>query len=286
MKRFSYLLLAALLTFGLVSAQDSDSSHHEGTHDEGHSDEYSDDTTSDDTTDEMNHDEDYSGHDTDDMATDELSDGEALNTVMLGEQSVALDPLITLDGSFTLGLRSEEAWGELTVNVTTPQGSSLSFDELSSSSLATLEFGQAEAGIYRFSGTHDGADFAFPVSVYRQTSGDAEAYLVLAPTPTLANRGESEVYANVVRNGENVHGTYALNRVMEGMTHSTDDDLLELAHTHFEDSYDEVLGEAPVFNQVPLSFPMVGTWQVNLDVTDGDSDETFFETFEIEMLED
>ena len=260
----------AIILYDDDAMSDESMSHDEHSDDHGHSDEHSDDH----------------GDDSDEHGDHDMKDTQAMNTVSLGDASVTLDPLIAMDGTFTLGLRAADAAGDVSLQVATPEGTRLGFDELSLSSLVLLDLGQAESGVYRLSGTYDGADFAFPVSVYYQTSGDAEAYLVLAPTPTLANRGQSEIFANVVKNGENVHGDYSLNRAMAGMTHSTDGEALVLEHTHFGDSYENVFDDAPVSNQVPLSFPMVGTWQVNLDVIDEDTDETLsFETFEIEMLE-
>ena len=215
-----------------------------------------------------------------------MAEMDAMNTLILGEQRALLEPLITADGNFTLGLRPEQMFvGELELIASTPSGETMTSAELNDMNGVLLEFGQAEAGVYRIAGTYDGADFSFAVSVYQQEEEDEDimAYLVLAPSPTLANRGASEVFAYVFENGESVHGDYSLSRSMEGMQHSTDGDMVPLSHTHFDDAYDEALGETPMSNQTSLGFSMVGTWDVELRV-EGEAEVEVI-IFNVEMLE-
>lgn len=229
---------------------------------------------------------DHGEHGVDDAALEEMPAENAANTVMLGDQSVLIEPLVTPNGDFTLGLRAEDMLtGDLALNATTPGGASVASAGVNELGTALLEFGQAENGVYRVSGSYDGADFAFPVSLYTQDEDaeDIEAYLILAPSPTLDNRGMSEVFAYAFEDGESLHNAFSLSYSMEGMQHSSDDDQISLSHTHFDQAYDSVLGETPMSNQTSLGLPMVGTWQVELELS-GDEEEILI--FNVDMLDE
>lgn len=279
MKKFFNVLLALLCAFGLVLAQESDApsdtndpAQHSDMHDNDmhdHSDMHDMDSTED-----MNHDD----HAMMDMAS---SDNSA-NTVMLGELAVLVEPLVTLDGELILGLRPEGMlMGELELMATTPMGEMVT-DSKQTMQLALLELGQAQEGVYRISGSYNGADFSFPISLYQQNYEGTDVYLLLAPSPTLANRGTSEVFAYAMKDGENLHSGFMVTRHMDGMQHSSDAEQVQLMHSHFDDVYDAALGETPMSNQTPLGFSMVGTWQLEL-IQIGSEMQSF--VFDVDMLE-
>jgi len=297
MKKIIIWVLALLITFGLAVAQETEHNHtdhsdsetheqHSDAHDgESHNDDSADHEHTTDDSDKEGHDHNAHDHSETDDAHEghdkSETDMSAVNTVMLGEQSVFIEPLITIDGDFTLGLRPENMMmGDLELMATTPGGEMIMAD--TGMNMTLLELGQAEAGVYRISGSYNGSDISFPVSVYQQVQDNVEAYLILSPSPTLENRGMTEVFAYAFENGESIHDAFMVNRSMAGMQHSTDNDQVELAHTHFDDVYDATLGETPMSNQTALGFSMVGTWQVDLMIM-GDTAKTI--SFYVEMLE-
>lgn len=245
--------------------------------------------------------------------------GEALNVVLVGESSLTLEPLISAEGSFTLGIRVEPP-AELSLNVTSPSGQEMALeaqpimakmdrdgttdgqdgsDEASSvgmnhsehsvtsdlgvSQTLAFEVGAAEAGVYRFSGTLSGAGVSFPISVYTNSANETDVYLVLAPSPALSTRGLAEAFVYAFKNGEPVHSGMTVDRAMAGMEHSTDDEQLDLVHNHFNDVYNDTLGYGPMANQRSLGFAMAGTWDVSVTVMG--SDMTRF-AFDVEVLDE
>ena len=112
--------------------------------------------------------------------------------------------------------------------------------------------------------------------------GAATFYLVLAPAPSLTNRGLSEAFVFAYQDGAFVHGQYDLRYTMPGMQHATDDETVELEHTHFEDSYGS-LGMEVSTNHAPLSFPMAGNWTLAVALThEGETQQASFDVMVLE----
>ena len=252
---------------------------------------------------EMNHDEmDHSDH------SAEKPEGEALNVVLVEDSSLTLEPLISADGTLTLGVKVEPP-AELSLSVTSPSGEEVGLestpvmmDEMKETGghgesgahdmdsmdadvrdVLTFEVGTVEAGVWRFSGTLGDAEVSFPLSIYQTSADGTDIYLALAPSPALSTRGLSEAFVYAFEGDEPIHSGMAVGREMEGMQHSTDDERLDLVHNHFNNVYDETAGFSPMANLAPLSFPMAGAWNVEVMVM-GSEMRTF--DFAVKVLEE
>ena len=300
MKKILATLLILGLTFGFTLAQ-NDHSHETGGESGGMSH------------DEMGHGEmDHSEHST------EEPEGEALNVVLVGESSLTIEPLISADGTLTLGIKVEPP-AELTLSVTSPKGEEMrleatpvmldetaqetgghgeedgeeghseggghDMDSMNADVRDVLAFqvGAVEEGVWRFNGTLGDAEVSFPLSIYQASNDQTEVYLALAPSPALSTRGLSEAFVYAFQEGEAVHSGMMVEREMSGMQHSTDDEQLDLVHNHFNDVYNDAAGFSPMANQAPLSFAMAGSWNVDVAIM-GEVEETV--TFNIDVLDE
>ena len=347
MKKLLIAFLALGLVVGFGVAQDDAKQDH-SEHSEEHKQEdgemdHSDSHNEDDQT-EMDH-EDHSDEEHGDMDHSDHGDmsemGQALNVVLVGDSSLTLEPLISIDGTLTLGVKVEPP-ADLSLKVKSPSGQEMmpdavpvmamgmeeshegehseegeehsededhsegesdhseghhseeaegkhngehDMDSMKADITTTLSFeiGAVEEGVWRFSGTLDGADVSFPLSIYKASTEQTDVYLALAPSPALSTRGLSEAFVYAFRDGEVVHNGMTLNRSMEGMQHSTDDEQLMLTHNHFNDVYNDILGYGPMANNNPLGFSMAGDWDVNLMIM-GANEEML--SFDIEVLDE
>jgi len=328
MKKLLIAFLALGLVVGFGVAQDDAKQDH-SEHSEEHKQEdgemdHSDSHNEDDQT-EMDH-EDHSDEEHGDMDHSDHGDmsemGQALNVVLVGDSSLTLEPLISIDGTLTLGVKVEPP-ADLSLKVKSPSGQEMmpdavpvmamsmeeshegehgeehdgeghhseeaegehDMDSMKADIAMTLSFeiGAVEEGVWRFSGTLDGADVSFPLSIYKASTEQTDVYLALAPSPALSTRGLSEAFVYAFRDGEVVHNGMTLNRSMEGMQHSTDDEQLMLTHNHFNDVYNDILGYGPMANNNPLGFSMAGDWDVNLMIM-GANEEML--SFDIEVLDE
>ena len=304
MKKILAALLALGLTFSFTLAQD-DHAHETGGESGGMS---HDEMSHGDTGGEMDHSE---------HGAEEIS-REALNVVLVGESSLTIEPLISADGTLTLGVKVEPP-AELSLSVTGPRGEEralettpVMMDEITEETgghgeegheeeynesgghnmdnmnadvrdVLTFQIGAVEEGVWRFSGTLGDAEVSFPLSIYQTSIGETDVYLALAPSPALSTRGLSEAFVYAFEGDEAVHSAMALGREMDGMQHSTDDEQLELTHNHFDNVYDDTAGFSPMANLAPLSFAMAGMWNVDV-LFMGETEETI--TFEVEVLDE
>ena len=228
---------------------------------------------------------DHDAHDHDMTGGAEEGTTDMLNTVAVGNYLMSIDPLVTLE-SVTLGLTLDTgvedapvAASGFNLSATDPQGETQPLSAtVVNDDLATVTLPNFNAGVWRIEGTLSGQAVSFPLALYRQTTPEGtDFYLALVPAPSLSTRGLTEVYAYALEDGEFVHGAYTLQYVMSGMTHSTDDAVVNLEHAHFENSLEKAGIEGSA-NHAPLSFPMAGTWSVDVSVThEGDTQQATFD---------
>ena len=224
-------------------------------------------------------------HDAHDMTGGAENATDMLNTVAVGDYLMSIDPLVTPEG-VTLGLTLDTGVEDAPVaasgfdlSATDPQGETQTLSAtVVNDTLATVTLPTFAPGVWRVEGTLSGQAVSFPLALYRQTTPEGtDFYLALAPAPSLSTRGLTEVYAYAFEDGEFVHGAYTLQYAMSGMTHSTDDAVVDLEHTHFENSLEEAGIEGSA-NHAPLSFAMAGTWSVDVAVThEGDTRQATFD---------
>ena len=210
---------------------------------------------------------------------------DALNTVAVGDYLMSVDPLVTPEG-VTLGLKldtgTEDAPAEISgldLSVTGPQGEMQALEPaITSDTLATVTLPGFAEGVWRVEGTLNGQEVNFPMSLYQQTTPEGvTVYLALVPAPSLSARGLAEVYAYAFEDGAFVHGDYALQYNMTGMSHATDEAVVTLEHTHFDNTLKSAGIEGSA-NHAPLSFAMAGTWNVGVAIThEGETHEAAFD---------
>lgn len=276
--RFKFLLSLLLcfsITFGLSLAQEhdhSDDSQDHSTHEQ--SEEHTDDSGDHNMTDDHSEHDDHAEH-MDDGDSMVGMKSEAHNAFMIAEQQVLLDPLVLADGSFQLGVRlSNMSLGMPQLSVVSPSGETSSpfMRHGSSMDVMTFPVGRAEEGIYRVSVALGDEIFELPVGVYTAQSDSVNAYLVLAPNPSLSSRGQTQTFLYGFEGDEPIHKALSLQRSMAGMQHMTDEEQLSFEHTHFNDLYDDALGTQPMSNEMALNFAMAGTWDVNVSVMSDDGE--------------
>ncbi len=231
---------------------------------------------------------DHDAHDHNDDMTGGVGEEGAtqmLNTVAVGNYLMSIDPLVTPE-SVTLGLTLDTGVEDAPVvasgfdlSATDPQGETQALSAtVVNDTLATVTLPNFAPGVWRIEGTLSGQAVSFPLALYQQTTPEGtDFYLALAPAPSLSTRGLTEVYAYAFEDGEFVHGAYTLQYAMSGMTHSTDDAVVDLEHTHFDNSLNEAGIEGSA-NHAPLSFAMAGAWSVDVAVThEGDIRQATFD---------
>ena len=233
------------------------------------------------------HDHDAHDHDDHDMTGGAGEEGatQMLNTVAVGNYLMSIDPLVTPEG-VTLGLTLDTGVEDAPVaasgfdlSATDPQGETQALSAtVVNDTLATVTLPNFAPGVWRVEGTLSGQAVSFPLALYQQTTPEGtDFYLALAPAPSLSTRGLTEVYAYAFEDGEFVHGAYTLQYAMSGMTHSTDDAVVDLEHAHFDNSLKEAGIEGSA-NHAPLSFAMAGAWSVDVAVThEGDTHQATFD---------
>ena len=236
--RLIYLCLLMGLLFGVTYAQNGDTDH-----DNDHGAEHAQGETE-------HHDEDHH----------EEQGGDRANVVSVGDMKVYLDPMVSVEGKVALGLTfSQNVAYDLTV--TTPSGETAG-GATGEDEGTILKVDQLEPGSYTISGTLGDETLSAGVSVYEaMTDLGTQIITVLAPSPSVSTGGLTEAFIYGFADGENVHKPYMVSRRMLGMTHMNDDQILDAEHTHF-DGYE--VDFEPAANETPVSFPMVGTWQMSV----------------------
>ena len=209
---------------------------------------------------------DHSQHDMAAMA------GEAQNFVKLADNMLWLEPIVS-NNKLYLGLNFENMlMGQKEFRVTRPnKQTSIYF--VNSDNL--LELGQIQSGIWQFSGLNN--ELSFKISVYHKKTSKADVYLILAPSPSLSGRGKSEMFVYAFNN-DLIHDDINFKYDMPGMEHSTDNNEIMLEHVHYNYPNLETMA-----NQSPISFAMVGNWQINLTINSQASEAI---SFNIEMLDE
>jgi hypothetical protein len=201
--------------------------------------------------------------------------GERANMVMADDVIFTISPLIDATGMSQLLVQSECANPE-NLMLTSPSGLSYEGSMVDcSSTLINFDF---EDGIWTL--TSD--TITTPLSMYGGTTDQgSDIRVVFSPAPALGSAGRSEVFVTAFAGGDNIHKRYTVQREMVGMTHMTDDDVLELEHRHFDafvtDSFE------PVSNSTPIEFLMTGTWQLDVVLEGGVNERA---SFNVEVLGD
>ena len=200
-------------------------------------------------------------------------EGNMANVVSVGDMKVHLDPMVSVEGKVALGLTfSQNVAYDLMV--TTPSGETAG-GATGEAEGTILKVDQLEPGSYTISGTLGDETLTTGVSVYEaMTDLGTQIVTVLAPSPSVSTGGLTDAFIYGFADGENVHKPYVVSRQMLGMTHMNDDQMLDAEHTHF-DGY-EVEFE-PAANETPVSFPMVGTWQMSVALGGSLSEEVRFD---------
>ncbi len=147
----------------------------------------------------------------------------------------------------------------LNLSITTPSGKVVSLEGDVMNALSA-DLGRAEAGMYEITGTVGMHELQSSVSVYSgKTDLDSDIYVILAPTPSVSGIGLTEAFIYAATNGESIHTKYLVSRKMTGMTHMTDEEVIELEHNHFE-AFSTADFE-PAGNEAAINFPMAGNWE-------------------------
>ena len=237
--RLIYLCFLVVLLFGVTYAQNGDTDHD--------SDHGTEPTSAEHTQGEAEHHHEEQG-------------GNTANVVSVGDMKIHLDPMVSANGKVALGLTfSQNVAYDLTV--TTPSGETVS-DVTGEGERAILKVDQMEPGTYTISGAVGEETLSTGVSVYEaMTDLGTQIVTVLAPSPSVSMGGLTEAFVYGFADGENVHKPYMVSRQMLGMTHMDDNTMLDAEHTHF-DGYE--VDFEPAANETPVSFPMVGTWQMSV----------------------
>ena len=264
--------------------------------------------------DQSNQGDEHDGHD-----MGEMDEADAQNSFIVAGQTLRLDPLILADGSFHIGVRLMDMMsdsnhsGDQEHNETDHDGESTAtgHDDMSHGSdmmmpalaaitpdgetlsplmvhgtqmnVMTFPFGASQSGIYRVRVTVGEDSIEIPIGLYLTETDMTKAYLVLTPNPSLSSRGQSQSFLYAFREGEALHDDLMLKRSMSGMQHITDDEELNLEHTHFDDVYNDMVGEEPMANKLTLGFAMAGIWDVGVQVM-GDAEETL--SFKVDVLDE
>ncbi len=119
------------------------------------------------------------------------------------------------------------------------------------------------AGTWQLDLEGGGDSTRVPVEVLHSQGQDGvEGVLVMAPAPSMATKGGTTAFVYVYRDGDNVHADPTLQRHMAGMQHSTDAEVVELQHVHA--GMPGVAGGDAMPNVAAVSFPMLGTWSVDV----------------------
>ncbi|MEM6428523.1 MAG: hypothetical protein AAF708_04725 [Deinococcota bacterium] len=300
---YRYILATCVLLLGLSLAQhaphttpllaqassDHDHSHDEHDHDDHSHDEHDHDDHSHDHGDAHDHDHSHDEHDdhSHDHDSHEHGDdhehnhdmshgdhaGERANMVMADGMMYTISPLIDATGTSQLLVQSECA-NPASLTLTSPTGTSYEGNMVDcSSSLITFDFAD---GIWTLASDA----MTTPISMYGGTTDQgSDIRVVFAPAPALGSSGRSEVFVTAFAGGDNIHKRYTVQREMVGMTHMTDDDVLELEHRHFDDFVTDSF--EPVSNSTPIEFLMTGMWQLDVLLEGGINERA---SFEVEVL--
>ncbi len=202
------------------------------------------------------------------------------NILTVGNNTLRLEPIVS-NKQLYLGLNfSQMEMGEIDFMITSPNAKEHKTLKLSNVNL--LELGQVQTGIWRFAGKLHEEEINFSISVAHQETEYSDVYLILAPSPSLSGAGKSEAFVYAFKDAASVHSSLNIKRNMPGMQHSSDHDELAMLHSHFENRYNNILADA-MANQSPISFMMVGNWEVEVNIA-GETSESIL--FTIEMLDE